>query len=93
MVGGWFLMESIYIVGFIKMGKIIVLKVYMFMEGGWFLDLINVLYGLINMILKKYNYGIFDVKYILCWINNVFKIIVWVFGDCEGLVLVDVILN
>lgn len=93
MVGGRFPTESTYTVGFTKTGKITALKVHMLMEGGWFPDLTNVLYGLINTTLKKYNYGTFDVKYTLCRTNNVPKTTVRAPGDCEGSALADAILN
>lgn len=76
-----------------KMGKIIVLKVKMLVEFGWFVDNNDFNFMFIISGMKKYNYGIFDLIIIFCRINNVFKIVVWVFGDVEGFIIVDVIVD
>lgn len=59
-----------------KVGKIIVVKVDIFIELGWFSDFYLIIFVFVDFIVKKYNFGILDFFFMMCKINNVFKIVV-----------------
>jgi xanthine dehydrogenase molybdopterin-binding subunit B len=93
MIGGKSPTKASYRVSFTKSGKITALKAHILLEAGWFSDIASYLPLVMNVSLKKYNWGTFDVKYTVCKTNNVPKTSVRGPGDCEGSTIVDTIAN
>ncbi|KAG0608809.1 hypothetical protein M758_8G134400 [Ceratodon purpureus] len=93
MIGGRVLTKTKFTVGFTKTGKITAAKVDVLLESGWFVDFHMIMFNSMDSVVKKYNFGTFDLSFTFCKTNNVPKTAVRAPGDAQCSTIAEAIVD